>query len=82
MIDDITSTTNLLFQTIVEQCEIKLHITNIYKEGDINISLSVIDNIPVSRNNTHIVVGDINSENILWGSTSNSTNSKILKYTT
>ena len=56
-----TSTTNLLFQTIVMQCGIKPHITNIYKEGNINLFPSVIDNIPVNRNNQHIVVGGVNS---------------------
>ena len=73
VIGHITSTTNLLFQIIVVHCVIRLHITNIYKEGDINISPSVIDNIPVSSNNHHIVVGDVNSHNI------GSTNRKILE---
>ena len=49
------------------------------RKGDINFSPSVIDNILVSRNNDHTVVGDVNSQDVLWDSTSNSTNGKILE---
>lgn len=64
------STGDLLFQTIVVRADVEIHITNIYKEGDVNLSASVVNNISLARNVLHIMLGDLNSQNVLWGSAS------------
>lgn len=77
--EHITSIHSLLYQTIVLSIGIEIHITNIYKELDINLSSSMVSNISLKQNVHNIVLGDFNAQNILWGSSTNSPNGKVME---
>lgn len=72
-----TSTGDLLFQSVIISCGSDLQITNIYKEHDSNLTTSIVNNIYLSNNAHHLLLGDLNSQNVLWGSASNSPNGNI-----
>ncbi|XP_053968255.1 uncharacterized protein LOC128869678 isoform X1 [Anastrepha ludens] len=63
-----TSTSNLLHQTITVHGVKDLHITNKYKETDVNLTTQLLDDIPEINTGHHLIGGDLNAQNTLWGS--------------
>ena len=59
------STGELLFQTITINAGKGLYITNIYKRYDMNLSLTMVGDIPYTENAHNIILGDFNSHNVL-----------------
>lgn len=64
----IQSSGDLLFQTVTIKGTKDLHITNIYKEGDVTLTANMVSCIDTSSPGYHLVIGDVNSQNPLWGS--------------
>lgn len=75
--EHIKSTGDLLFQTIILIGVKKLCITNIYKECDANLTPTMVSDICLSAGMHHIFLEDFNSQNVLWGSSSNSPSGRI-----
>lgn len=59
---------DLLFQTVTINGNEKIHITNIYRECDVNPTSSMMSTIHSFDNGHHLVLGDLNSQNPIWGS--------------
>lgn len=64
------SSGSLLYQTITIKGAKNLNITNIYKECDVILTSSMVRSINTSIAGHHLVIGDLNSQNPLWGSNS------------
>ncbi|KAI8122407.1 RNA-directed DNA polymerase from mobile element jockey [Lucilia cuprina] len=73
----ITSDDDLLFQQLVIKYNTEIHITNIYRECDIRLTPTMVGKIKLAEGVHHILLGDLNSQNTLWGSNTNSPNGKI-----
>lgn len=73
VVEHSTSSGNLLHQTVTIQCSTRISFTNIYKEYDITLSDSMVNSIRLPPRSEQILVGDLNSQNTLWGSNTRST---------
>lgn len=67
-----TSSCNLLFQSVTISCGQPLTITNIYKEHDIVLDTTLINQINHPNVGHHILIGDLNAHSTTWGSSSDS----------
>lgn len=57
----------------------EIHITNIYKECDVILTSAMVRNLLLANDIQHILLGDLNSQNTLWGSATNSMGGKIFE---
>lgn len=64
----LVSSGDLLFQSLTLKGNEKLHITNIYRECDVNLTTNMISSIHSFNSGHHLVLGDLNSQNPIWGS--------------
>ena len=67
---------NLLFQSLIIKCEIDLQITNIYKESDFNLNPRMPGKLNIFNNTQQLVLGDLNIQDAIWGSSVNSTSGR------
>ena len=74
VVQQIKSVDELLFQTITVKGNKNLNITNIYKESNVALTTTMVNSINNFNNEHHLVVGDLNSQNTLWGSQKTSIN--------
>lgn len=66
------SNCELLFQSVTINYSQPITITNIYREQDITLEQNLINQIEFRNIGHHMIIGDFNSQNTVWGSSSNS----------
>ncbi|XP_017463473.1 PREDICTED: RNA-directed DNA polymerase from mobile element jockey-like, partial [Rhagoletis zephyria] len=71
------SNNNLLFQSITIHALKDLHITNIYREIDLYLTAQHLDDIHTYHNGYHLLGGDLNAHNALWGAKKTNQNGKL-----